>query len=603
MSPPISPRHYDFARQLRRLLSVVLAVALASTLTALVRPAPATAAPGDLILNGTFDNGSTQPWWTRLASTSTTVNAGQLRVRTSATVGKPVWEDLVGHFEFGVTAAQPYRLQFDASADVNRSLRVSVSRADTPFTSAVDQSVALTSSTRRFTFDFASPFGDPKAVLLFHFGGQAASTVRLDNISLTPLAVDPATDPILYWNGILLATYRALDLPPTDSSREAAILHAAMHDAAVSVTGVGNPYRVRVPVSYPGTMDNVVAPSLHAAIDKAAYDVLTALYTRHGRSFTVALGDAVKRRPSGVNDAEVARGETVGAAAAAANLQARANDGSDNTTAYPVQENVPGAWRPTNGKAAVSPNWGLVTPFALTSGRQFRPGLPAGATNYEDLLGKEEYDTQVREVRDYGGQESSLRTDDQTQIAFFWANDLGGTYKPLGQLFTHTRTVSEQRQLGILANARLFGLVALALADAAIAAWDAKYQTSIDLWRPVTAIEATEGTGWQPLSKTREGVPYTPAFPAYVSGHATFAGAWSAVMKRFFGTDAIAFDATTDDPHAVDVVRHMTGFDHAAEENALSRIYLGVHYRFDAEAGLATGRSVGAYVFANRLRQ
>ncbi|RAO33912.1 hypothetical protein ONO23_02646 [Micromonospora noduli] len=596
MSPPIN------ARQLRRLLSLVLAVALASTLTALVRPAPAAAAPGDLILNGTFDNGSTQPWWTRLASTSTTVNAGQLRVRTSATVGKPVWEDLVGHFEFGVTAAQSYRLQFDASADVNRSLRVSVSRADTPFTSAVDQSVALTSSMRRFTFDFASPFGDPKAVLLFHFGGQAASTVRLDNISLTPLAVNPATDPILYWNGILLATYKALDLPPTSSSREAAILHAAMHDAAVSVTGVGNPYRVRVPVSYPGTMDNVVAPSLHAAIDRAAYDVLTALYTRHGRSFTDALDGAVERRPSGVNDAEEARGDTVGAAAAAANLQARANDGSDNDRPYQL-DGVPGSWRPTNGKAAVSPNWGLVTPFALTSGQQFRPGLPAGANGYDDLLGKDEYDTQVREIRDYGGRTSSLRTPEQTQIAFFWANDLGGTYKPPGQLFSHTRIVSEQRQLGILANARLFGLVALALADAAIAAWDAKYQTPIDLWRPVTAIEATEGTGWQPLSQTREGVPYTPAFPAYISGHATFAGAWSAVMKRFFGTDAIAFDATTDDPHAVDVVRHMTGFDHAAEENALSRIYLGVHYRFDAEAGLATGRSVGAYVFANRLRQ
>ncbi|MFI6780464.1 carbohydrate binding domain-containing protein [Micromonospora sp. NPDC050276] len=595
MSPPIN------ARQLRGLLSMLLAVALVSTLTALVRPAPAAAAAGDLILNGTFDNGSTQPWWTRLASTSTTVDAGQLRVRTSATVGKPVWEDLVGHFEFGVTAAQPYRLQFDAAADVNRPLRVSVSRADTPFTSAVDQSVTLTPTMRRFSFDFASPFGDPKAVLLFHFGGQAASTVRLDNISLTPLAVDPATDPILYWNGVLLSTYKALDLPPTSSSREAAILHAAMHDAAVSVTGVGNPYRVRVPVSYPGTMDNVVAPSLHAAIDRAAYDVLTALYGGQGQSYAQALASAVALRPSGVNAAEVARGDTVGAAAATANLQARANDGSGNNTPYQL-DGVPGSWRPTNGKAAVSPNWGLVTPFALTSGRQFRPGLPAGASDYDNLLDKEEYDTQVREVRDYGGRTSSLRTADQTQIAFFWANDLGGTYKPPGQLFAHTRIVAEQRKLGILANARLFGLVALSLADAAIAAWDAKYQTSIDLWRPVTAIEATEGPGWQPLSQTREGVPYTPAFPAYVSGHATFAGAWSAVMKGFFGTDAIAFDATTDDPHAVRVVRHMTGFDHAAEENALSRIYLGVHYRFDAEAGLSTGRSVGAYVFANRLR-
>ncbi|MEV1158793.1 carbohydrate binding domain-containing protein [Micromonospora chokoriensis] len=353
MSPPFDPRH------LRRLLSAVLAVVLASTLAALVRPTPAAAASGDLILNGTFDSGSTQPWWTRLASTSTTVNAGQLRVRTSATVGKPVWEDLVGHFEFGVTAAQRYRLQFDATADVNRSLRVSVSRADTPFTSAVDQSVALTSTMRRFTFDFVSPFGDPKAVLLFHFGGQAASTVRLDNISLTPLAVDPATDPILYWNGVLLDAFKGMELPPTTLSRHAAILHAATHDAAVSVTGVGNPYRVRVPVSYPGTMDDVVAPSLHAAIDKAAYDVLAALFPSRRTVFDNAYGTATTRRPSGVNSAEVARGETVGAAAAAANLQARANDGSGNTGGYQL-DGVDGSWRPTDENPAVTPKWGLV---------------------------------------------------------------------------------------------------------------------------------------------------------------------------------------------------------------------------------------------------
>ncbi|MGW3891065.1 carbohydrate binding domain-containing protein [Micromonospora chokoriensis] len=591
MSPPIDPR------QLRRLLSAVLAVVLASTLAALVRPTPAAAASGDLILNGTFDSGSTQPWWTRLASTSTTVNAGQLRVRTSATVGKPVWEDLVGHFEFGVTAAQRYRLQFDATADVSRSLRVSVSRADTPFTSAVDQSVALTPTMRRFTFDFVSPFGDPKAVLLFHFGGQAASTVRLDNISLTPLAVDPATDPILYWNGVLLDAFKGLELPPTTLSRQAAILHAATHDAAVSVTGVGNPYRVRVPVSYPGTMDNVVAPSLHAAIDKAAYDVLAALFPSRRTVFDNAYGTATTRRPSGVNSAEVARGETVGAAAAAANLQARANDGSGNTGGYQL-DGVDGSWRPTDENPAVTPKWGLVPPFALTSGSQFRPGLPANARDYKDLLGKDEYREQVEEVRDLGGRSSLLRTTEQTQIAFFWANDLAVTYRPPGQLFAHTRIVSEQRQLGILANARLFGLVALALADAAIAAWDAKYLTAIDLWRPESAI----GDGWRPLSQDTNGVSFSPAFPAYVSGHATFAGAWSAVMKGFFGTDAIAFDATTDDPHAQGVVRRMTGFDHAAEENALSRIYLGVHYRFDADAGLATGRSVGAYVYANLLR-
>ena len=597
MTRSISPRHPAGGRRLRRLLGGVLVVVLASPLPALVRSAPAAAASDNLIRNGTFDSGSTEPWWTRLAATSTTVNAGQLRIRTANTVGKPVWEDLVGHFEFGVTAAQAYRLQFDASADVSRNVRVSVSRVDTPFTSALDQNVALTATMRRFTFDFVSPLGDPKAVLLFHFGGQAAATVRLDNISLTPLAVDAVNDPVLYWNDILLASYRNLAPAPTAAARDAAILHAAMHDAAVSVTGVGNPYRVRVPVSYPGTMDDVVAPSLHAAIDRAAFDVLVARYPQRRAALEAALAAAVARRPSGVNSAEATRGTTVGAAAAAANLQARAADGSAEAGQY-QPDGVDGAWRPTDGSAAVTPNWGLVTPFALTSGRQFRPGLPAGAVDYQDLLDKQEYRDQVQEVRDYGGRTSSLRTSDQTQLAHFWANDVDGTYKPPGQLFAHTQIVAKQRKLGILANARLFGLVGLALADAAIAAWDAKYLTPIDLWRPETAI----GDGWQPLSRQVNGVSFSPAFPAYISGHATFAGAWAAVMKGFFGTNDIAFDATTDDPFAQGVVRRMPGFDEAARENALSRIYLGVHYRFDADAGLATGGSVGAYVYANRLR-
>ncbi|MFG2062754.1 carbohydrate binding domain-containing protein [Micromonospora sp. NPDC048871] len=584
-------------RRLRRLLSLVLAVVLAGTLPALVRSEPAAAASGNLIRNGTFDNGSTDPWWTRLAATSTTVNAGQLRIRTANTVGKPVWEDLVGHFEFGVTAATPYRLQFDASAEVSRNVRVSVSRVDTPFTSAFDREVALTATMRRFTFDFVAPFGDPKAVLLFHFGGRAASTVRLDNISLTPLAVDAVSDPILYWNEVLLDSYRDSTPAPTVAARDAAILHAAMHDAAVSVTGVGNPYRVRVPVNYPGTMDDVVAPSLHAAVDQAAFDVLVARFPQRRTDLETALATAVARRPSGVNPAEATRGTTVGAAAAAANLQARANDGSGDATQY-QPDGVDGAWRPTDGTPAVTPHWGRVTPFVLTSGRQFRPELPAGADDYEDLLDTQEYLDQVQEVRDLGSRTSTLRTADQTQLAHFWANDVAGTYKPPGQLFAHTQIVAKQRQLGILANARLFGLVGLALADSAIAAWDAKYLTPIDLWRPESAI----GNGWEPLSRQVDGVSFSPAFPAYISGHATFAGAWAAVMKGYFGTNDIAFDATTDDPFARGVVRRMPGFDQAAQENALSRIYLGVHYRFDAEAGLAVGGSVGAYVYANRLR-
>jgi membrane-associated phospholipid phosphatase len=138
------------------------------------------------------------------------------------------------------------------------------------------------------------------------------------------------------------------------------------------------------------------------------------------------------------------------------------------------------------------------------------------------------------------------------------------------------------------------------MADAAIGAWDQKFETPIDLWRPETAIQraaedgnaaTTPDTAWRPLSADRNNVSFSPCFPAWVSGHATFAGAWAGVMRTTFG-DAVTFTGTTEDPHAVGVTRTFASFTQAATENARSRIYLGVHYQFDADDGLATGYAI-----------
>ncbi|TDC85809.1 phosphatase PAP2 family protein [Micromonospora sp. KC606] len=607
--------HPTSARPVRRATRHALTGLLALILTlagALVAP-PATAAtveppPGtELIKNGTFGNGITEPWWTRLAETQTSVVDGQLQIRTAGRATR-VWDDVVGHFDFGITAGRSYRVAFDASANLNRPMRVTVSRVDSPYTSAFDRTVELTGTTRRFSFEFTAPFGDPKAVLLLHLGASPASTVRVDNVSLVPLAPNPAADPVLFWNGVLLDTFRAVDEPPTSLSRIAAIMHTAMHDAAVSVTGTGQPYRMRVPVHYPGTLEDVVAPSLEAAINQAAHDSLRALFT--GRSFGSALATATDRLPSGLNADEVERGRAVGSQAAAGNVDARRADGSADGSPY-VPDGVPGSWRPTGSGAAVTPNWGRVTPFTLTSPAQFRPGLPGGFGSYAALLGSQLYEDQVTEVRLLGGRTGSTRTAEQTQIAFFWANDIAGTYKPPGQLLAHTRIVAEQRNLTVLQNARLFGLVSLALADAAIVAWGSKYATPIDLWRPESAIHHADTDGrpgtqpdpsWRPLSQDRAGQSFSPAFPAYASGHATFAGAWAGVLRSYFGTDAIPFTGTTDDPNAAGVRRSFGSFTQAARENARSRIYLGVHFQFDADAGITAGLAVGAHVYANHLR-
>lgn len=230
------------------------------------------------------------------------------------------------------------------------------------------------------------------------------------------------------------------------------------------------------------------------------------------------------------------------------------------------------------------------------------------------MLRSAEYAAQFNDVKTLGRCDAEAkgdRTPEQTEIAFFWANDVDGTYKPPGHLFDITRIVSEQRQLDVVENARLFALVALAMGDAAIVAWDAKYSTDLDLWRPETAIQMADMDGngatktdrsWKPLSIGKDRKRFSPAFPAYVSGHATFGAAHAAIMRHYFGTDNVTFPATTEDPSAKDVTRVFHSFTTAALENARSRIYLGVHFQWDGDHGFLSGTALAEHVFATCLR-
>jgi hypothetical protein len=412
-----------------------------------------------------------------------------------------------------------------------------------------------------------------------------------------PAAAAGPTDHVLYWNNVLLKTYRQIGGGPTRLARAGAMVHGAIYDAANSALCtdgqaecLGQPWVLKVA--------NVI--DFNTVIDYAAFTTLTGLYGNR-INFQPDLDAAQVGVPdSPERQAAIAAGQQIGNAV----LANRANDGSATDPPYnpPV---VPGAWRPTGSGPAVAPGWGNVRPFALTGGAQFRPPLPAGQSTYPGVLTNAAYTTNYNEVKDVGAANSTTRGADRTQAAWFWANDLDGTYKPPGQLFEHTRIVSAQQGLTVDQNAKMFAYVAFAMADAAIVAWDAKYNTPIDLWRPETAIHEAANDGnpstapdasWQPLSADRNGAHFSPPFPAYVSGHATFAGAWAATMRDWFGRDDIAFTATTDDPHAVGVTRPFATFSAAARENADSRIWLGVHYRWDADQGVTAGGNAGGYV-------
>jgi len=157
---------------------------------------------------------------------------------------------------------------------------------------------------------------------------------------------------------------------------------------------------------------------------------------------------------------------------------------------------------------------------------------------------------------------------------------------------------------------KLFAQVTVGLADAAILAWDRKFLGDIDLWRPDMGSHRAAEDGnadteadpsWQPLSVNRQGVHFSPPFPAFVSGHATFAYTWAHVMAHWFGRDNITYTGTTDDPSAVGVQRTFTSFSAAADEDAHSRLWLGVHWHFDADSVLNPGNELGEFAVDNAM--
>lgn len=404
-----------------------------------------------------------------------------------------------------------------------------------------------------------------------------------------------SADVVTDWNRVYLDTIRATGGPPCPITRAGAMMHVAIYEAINSVDRTHEPYRTFL-----------AAPpyaSREAAAAQAAHDVLVRLYPARRALYDAALATSLSRVPPG---AARAAGIGLGRLSAATILADRADDGTQPEPFYPLG-GVPGQWQPTwPDYTAVpsNPGWGASTPWTMISGDQFRPRGPLHARDVTGLLRSRGYAEQVNEVRLLGARRSPVRTAGQTATAFFWANDVDGTYKPPGQLNAISLAVSAQRRLTLSENARMFALINLAVADAGLVAWDAKYRMDIDLWRPVTAIRLAGEDGnrhteadpaWEPLG------PFTPAFPSYVSGHATFAAAHAVVMADLFG-DETTFTVGTDDPNYVGPPRTYRRFSDAARENALSRLYLGVHFRFDVVDGAIAGAALGRFVAAEMLR-
>lgn len=402
---------------------------------------------------------------------------------------------------------------------------------------------------------------------------------------LLGLAAPGRADVVLDWNKVALDAIRVDKTAPPKASRALACVHTAMFDAINSASGAPyEPYLVQ-PVEF-------FAPiSVEAAAAAAAHAALVDLFPAQKASFDAALAASLAAIPDGI---EKTSGIDWGESVAAEILAVRHADGSGTTVDYgaPTGANWWAATPPAFAPPLL-PNWPYVKTWALASGAQLRQGPPPSPLSAE-------YTAAFQEVERLGRSDSAARTPEQTQIALFWA-DGPGTATPPGHWHVIAQGLSRERHLGLLDNARLFALLAIAGADAAIVSWDHKYYYSN--WRPVTGIQHADTDGNPATTADPAWLPLiaTPPFPSYTSGHSTFSSASARVLALFFGTDQISFSTTSDGLPGV--TRAFTRLSAAAEEAGQSRIYGGIHWQYDNQAGLASGRALGEHVFFNLLAQ
>jgi hypothetical protein len=388
-------------------------------------------------------------------------------------------------------------------------------------------------------------------------------------------------DVVTDWNTVALNAIRAAKTPPPKASRALAILHVAIYDAVNGISRTHESYRVQSAVPSSASEEAAAGAAAHkvlVALFPTSADALDALYAS-----TLA---AIPNRPQ--KNAGISWGESV----ADQILLWRSSDGSDATIPAPAGSG-PGAWQPTPPAFApyLLPQWAFVEPFVMPTSSAFRG---AGPPPLDSLKYVEDYN----EVKALGAAVGSTRTVEQDLIALFWA-DGAGTETPPGHWNTIAQDVAAGLGNTIEQNARLFALLNMAMADAAICAWDAKY--FYDFWRPVTAIRNgdIDGNASTVGDPTWSSFIATPPFPDYISGHSTFSGAASTVLAMFYGTDDIAF--TTGSDFLPGVTRHFTSFSAAASEAAASRLYAGIHFRSANDDGLRGGVEIGEWTFTHYM--
>jgi hypothetical protein len=408
----------------------------------------------------------------------------------------------------------------------------------------------------------------------------AALVVALTAAARDVEATHSSATVVLKWNQLLQSTLPQPGNPLTP--RFYAMTHIAMFDAINGIEREFEPYRVRL---RPGS-----GGSTTAAAAQAAHDVLVALNPSAAPAYDEALAADLGDRPSGF----VRRGAQIGAHVAKEILEWRHNDGWVVSAFPPYAEPpLPGRWQPTPpaNAAATFTHLQLAAPMALLSATQVLPPPPPSLTSAR-------YAADLNEVKLLGKSDSVARSEEQTTIARLWSGV--GTSTGFFSVWNNVaRDVVLERELSLVEAARVFVLLNVSIHDALQTTQTSKFVYGV--WRPVTAIRAADtdlnpdtdpDSTWLPLITT-------PPYPAYAGNLAAIGASAARTLQLVCGTNDVPVSVTWSRSGGLpEVTRHFEGFWQAADEEASARIYGGIHYRFDQQAGQQVGRSVAELVFA-----
>jgi len=384
-------------------------------------------------------------------------------------------------------------------------------------------------------------------------------------------------DAVLDWNTVMQSTVG--NLAPFLQARFAAITQLAVFEAVNAIKKDYTPYL--------GTITAPPDASTEAAAVAAAHTVLKAYFPANAVTLDAMRASSLAMIPAGPAKSS---GISVGERAAAAVMAARANDGATPPGFYLPASSAPGQWQSTPSCTAAGGaffQWRNVKPFGLQSADQFQLDEPPA-------LNSARYVRDYNEVKAVGSANSTVRPQDRTDVARFYA-----AVSPVAVWNPIARQLSVAAAGSPSENAHAFAILNMAMSDAAVATFDTKYE--YNFWRPETAIHMGQTDGNPATEGDASFIPLvvTPCFPGYPSAHATLSGAAREVLERLYTSRRRSL--ILSNPAVPTITLRYKKLKEITDDIDDARVYGGIHFRFEQDLGADLGRRVGEYLFKRSI--